>query len=46
MKANIPRPWQALPPAQRKSIEDYCKRVAREAAIEATQKDARIMLDL
>ena len=36
MKANIPRPWQALPPAQRKSIEDYCQRMAREAAIETT----------
>lgn len=46
MKANIPRAWQNLPPAQKKSIEEYCQRVAREAAIETTQKDARIMLDL
>lgn len=46
MKANIPRAWQNLPPAQRRNIEEYCQRVAREAAIETTQKDARIMLDL
>lgn len=46
MKANIPRAWQDLPPAQRKRIEEYCQRVAREAAIETTQRDGRIMLDL
>ena len=46
MKANVPRAWQSLPNAQRKSIEEYCQRVAREAAMEASQKDARIILDL
>ena len=46
MKANIPKAWQDLPTSQRKKIEDYCQRVAREAAIETTQRDARIMLDL
>ena len=46
MKANIPRAWQSLPAAQRKSIEEYCQKVAREAAMETSQKDARIILDL
>ena len=44
MKANVPRAWQSLPNAQRKSIEEYCQRVAREAAMEASQKDARTAL--
>lgn len=42
MRANIPRPWQNLPPAQRKSIEAYALKVAREQ----NEKDGRIMLDL
>ena len=46
MKANIPKAWQDLHTSQRKKIEEYCQRVAREAAIETTQRDARIMLDL
>ena len=46
MKANVPRAWQSLPAAQRKSIEEYCQKVAREAAMETSQKDARIILDL
>lgn len=46
MKANVPRSWQSLPNAQRKSIEEYCQKVAREAALETSAKDARIILDL
>lgn len=46
MKANVPRAWQSLPNAQRKSLEEYCQKVAREAAAEAAHKDARIILDL
>lgn len=42
MKANIPRPWQSLPTAQRKSIEEYARSVARDQM----EKDGRIMLDL
>ena len=46
MKANTPKAWQALPQAQRKQIEEYCRNVALEAARETTERDARIMLDL
>ena len=46
MKANVPRAWQSLPAAQRKSLEEYCQKVAREAASELAHKDARIILDL
>ena len=42
MRANIPKPWQSLPPAQRKKIEEYAQSVARDQ----TERDARIMLDL
>jgi hypothetical protein len=45
MRANLPkapRPWQNLPPAQRKSIEEYARGVARDQM----NKDGRIMLDL
>lgn len=46
MKPNIPKSYQALPPAQRKKIEAYCRSVALEAARETTERDARIMLDI
>ena len=46
MKANIPKAYSSLPPAQRKKLEDYCKSVALEAARKTTEKDARIMLDI
>ena len=46
MKANIPKSYSTLPPAQRKHIDEYCKRVAFEAARETTERDARIMLDI
>ena len=42
MKANTPRAWQSLPPAQRQKIEDHARDVAREVV----EKDMRIMLDL
>lgn len=42
MNVRIPRAWQSLPSAQRKSIEDY----ARSVAEEQLQKDERIILDL
>lgn len=42
MKVRTPKPWQALPSAQRKSIEDYALRIAKEQ----NEKDGRIMLDL
>lgn len=45
MRANVPKApkaWQNLPPAQRKSIEEYAKSVAQDQM----QKDARIILDL
>ena len=46
MKANIPKAYHTLPPAQREQIEAYCRSVALEAARETTERDARIMLDL
>lgn len=46
MKANTPKAYRTLPPAQRKQIEEYCRGVALEAAREATERDARIMLDI
>lgn len=42
MRANVPKPWESLPPAQRKRIEDYAREVAREQI----EKDGRIILDL
>lgn len=42
MKANIPRAWENLPPAQRKSIEEYALKIAKEQ----NAKDGRIILDL
>jgi hypothetical protein len=42
MKANVPRAWENLPHAQRKRIEEYALKIAREQ----NEKDGRIMLDL
>lgn len=42
MRANVPRPWENLPPAQRKRIEEYALGIARKQ----NEKDGRIMLDL
>ena len=45
MKANIPkapRPWERLPPSQRKAIEEYNLELLRQQE----EKDVRIMLDL
>lgn len=46
MKANVPKAWGSLPPAQRKRLEDYCKQVAIDAAQQTTEKDARIIMDI
>ena len=46
MKANVPRSYTSLPPAQRRQIEDHCRGVAYETAKEAIEKDMRIMFDL
>lgn len=42
MKANVPVSWQRLPAAQRKSIEEYARKIARDQM----ERDGRIMLDL
>ena len=42
MKANTPKPWQSLPPAQRKKIEEHAKQIA----VEQFEQDTRIMMDL
>lgn len=45
MRANLPKapkPWQNLPPAQRKQIEEYSLGIARDQM----ERDGRIMLDL
>ena len=42
MRANTPRPWTSLPPAQRKQIEEYALKMANQKIL----KDERIMLDL
>ena len=42
MKAKIPRAWQGLPTSQRKSIEEYARKVANDQM----EKDGRIMIDL
>lgn len=42
MKANTPKAWGSLPPAQRKQIEEHALKIAREQM----EKDGRIMLDL
>ena len=41
MKANTPRSWQSLPPAQRQKIEEHARSVAREIV----DRDMRAMLD-
>ena len=41
MKANTPRSWQSLPPAQRQKIEEYAQSVAREVV----DRDMRVVLD-
>ena len=46
MKVRIPKDYNALSPAQKQRIDDYCKSVALEAARETTERDARIMLDI
>ncbi len=46
MKANVPKPYHSLPPAQRKRITDHAREVALEMAAEQTEKDARIIIDL
>lgn len=42
MKANTPKAWDKLPPSQKKQIEEYALKIAREQ----NEKDGRIMLDL
>ena len=42
MKARVPKSFQSLSTAQRKSIEDYAFTIAQEQL----EKDGRIMLDL
>lgn len=42
MKANVPKAWDRLPQAQRKSIQDYAFNIAKEQM----EKDARLILDL
>lgn len=46
MDVRPPKEYKDLSPAQRKRIEDYCRRVAFQAARETTERDARIMLDI
>ena len=42
MKANVPKAWQSLPAAQRKSVREHALKIAQEQM----EKDGRIMLDL
>ena len=42
MKANVPKSWDRLPQAQRKSIREYALNIAKEQM----EKDGRIILDL
>lgn len=46
MKARVPKCYGSLPQGQKEQLREYCRGVAYEAAREATEKDARIMLDL
>lgn len=46
MKAHVPMSWRNLPKKERDSIVEYCRQQALQAAIEQSNKDARIMLDL
>lgn len=46
MKANIPKPYERLPKTQKERIEAHARNLALVAAREATERDARIMLDI
>lgn len=46
MKANVPRPWEALPKSQRDRITAHSKEIALQAANEQLNKDMRVVLDL
>ena len=42
MRANTPKAWESLPPAQRRQIEEYALGIAKKQ----NERDGRIMLDL
>lgn len=46
MKARIPKAWHELPQSQRDRLKEYTQEVALEAARNAADKEARIMLDI